>query len=196
MRIANAQTFMANSRKASEDAVAGDINGIHNHGQLQIGDTLTEGESLTFRGIPYFAPELFVSARPEDPLKAKQLQKGLKELGEEGAVQVFTNELGRRLLGAVGRLQFDIVAHRLKGEYNVDALYEPADIHTARWLSFPDEATRQKFNQRESASLALDVDGNPVYLASSRYKLQITQERFPEVGFHATREHGSVVEQG
>jgi peptide chain release factor 3 len=196
MRIANAQTFMANSRKASDGAVAGDIIGIHNHGQLQIGDTLTEGEQLTFKGIPYFAPELFVSARPEDPLKAKQLQKGLKELGEEGAVQVFTNELGRRLLGAVGRLQFDIVAHRLKGEYNVDALYEPADIYTARWLSFPDAATRQKFQQRESASLAEDVDGNPVYLASSRYKLQITQERFPTVGFHATREHGAVVEQG
>ena len=196
VRVANAQTFMANSRKSSEGAVAGDIIGIHNHGQLQIGDTLTEGEQLTFRGIPYFAPELFMTARPEDPLKAKQLQKGLKELGEEGAVQVFTNELGRRLLGAVGRLQFDIVAHRLKGEYNVDALYEPADIYTARWLSFPDEDTRQKFRQRESASLAEDIDGNPVYLASSRYKLQITQERFPEVGFHETREHGAQVEQG
>lgn len=195
MRIANAQTFMANSRKSSDGAVAGDIIGIHNHGQLQIGDTLTEGERLTFRGIPYFAPELFVTARPEDPLKAKQLQKGLKELGEEGAVQVFTNELGRRLLGAVGRLQFDIVAHRLKGEYNVDALYEPADVYTARWLHFPDEETRKKFRQRESAALAEDVDGNPVYLASSRYKLQITEERFPEVGFHATREHGEVLEQ-
>jgi peptide chain release factor 3 len=195
MRVANAQTFMANSRKSSEGAVAGDIIGIHNHGQLQIGDTLTEGEQLTFRGIPYFAPELFVRARPEDPLKTKQLQKGLKELGEEGAVQVFTNELGRKLLGAVGRLQFDIVAHRLKGEYNVDALYEPADIYTARWLSFPDKVTQQKFMQRESASLAQDVDGNPVYLASSRYKLQITQERFPDVGFHATREHGEVLQQ-
>jgi peptide chain release factor 3 len=137
-----------------------------------------------------------VSARPEDPLKAKQLQKGLKELGEEGAVQVFTNELGRKLLGAVGQLQFDIVAHRLKAEYNVDAAYDPADIYTARWLSFPDADTQRKFNQRESASLAKDVDGNPVYLAPSRYKLQITQERFPEVGFHATREHGEVVEQG
>lgn len=196
MRIANAQTFMANTRKSSEEACAGDIIGIHNHGQLQIGDTLTEGERLTFRGIPYFAPELFVSARPADPMKNKQLQKGLSELGEEGAVQVFTNELGRRLLGAVGRLQFDIVAHRLKGEYGVDAIYEPADIYTARWLSFPDNATRQKFVQRESASLAEDVDGNPVYLAASRYKLQITQERFPEVGFHATREHGEVMRQG
>jgi peptide chain release factor 3 len=196
MRIANAQTFMANSRKASEGAVAGDIIGIHNHGQLQIGDTLTEGEDIHYTGIPYFAPELFVSARPADPLKAKQLQKGLKELGEEGAVQVFTNELGRKLLGAVGRLQFEIVAHRLKGEYGVDASYEPAEIYTARWLSFPDEDTRKKFKQREAAALAEDVDGNPVYLAPSRYKLQITQERFPDVGFHATREHGAVVDQG
>jgi peptide chain release factor 3 len=196
MRIANAQTFLANSRKASEEAYAGDIIGIHNHGQLQIGDTLTEGEQLNFTGIPYFAPEMFVTARPEDPLKAKQLQKGLKELGEEGAVQVFTNELGRRLLGAVGPLQFEIVAHRLKSEYNVDALYEPAEIYTARWLTFPDEDTRRKFQQRESTSLAEDVDGNPVYLASSRYKLDITQERFPEVGFYATREHGAVLEQG
>jgi peptide chain release factor 3 len=187
---------MANTRKSSEEAFAGDIIGIHNHGQLQIGDTLTEGERLTFRGIPYFAPELFVSARPADPMKAKQLQKGLSELGEEGAVQVFTNELGRRLLGAVGRLQFDIVAHRLKGEYGVDAIYEPADIYTARWLRFPDAASRQKFAQRESVALAEDVDGNPVYLAASRYKLQITQERFPEVGFHATREHGEVMRQG
>ncbi|HJP04844.1 MAG: peptide chain release factor 3 [Gammaproteobacteria bacterium] len=196
MRISNAQTFLANSRKASDESVAGDIIGIHNHGQLQIGDTLTEGEDLNFRGIPYFAPELFVSARPADPLKSKQLQKGLKELGEEGAVQVFSNELGRKLLGAVGRLQFEIVAHRLKGEYNVDAAYDPVDIYTARWLSFPDKETRAKFRQRESASLAEDVDGNPVYLAPSRYKLQITQERFPEVGFHATREHGEVVTQG
>ena len=196
MRIPNALVFMANARKASEEAVAGDIIGIHNHGQLQIGDTLTQGEALTYRGIPYFAPELFVSARPADPLKAKQLQKGLKELGEEGAVQVFTNELGRRLLGAVGRLQFDIVAHRLKGEYSVDALYEPAEVYTARWLSFPDQASRRSFEQRESAALAEDVDGNPVYLAPSRYKLQLTQERFPDIGFHATREHGKVIEQG
>ncbi len=196
MRIANAQTFMANSRKASEEAFAGDIIGIHNHGQLQIGDTLTEGETLGFLGIPHFAPELFRKARPADPLKAKQLQKGLKELGEEGAVQVFTDSMGRKLLGAVGQLQFDIVAHRLKGEYNVDAMYEPADIYTARWLSFPDDDTRKQFLQRESAAVAEDVDGNPVYLAPSRYKLEITRERFPDVGFHATREHGAVVEQG
>ncbi|MGI9309695.1 MAG: peptide chain release factor 3 [Gammaproteobacteria bacterium] len=196
MRISNAHTFMANERSTSEDAVAGDIIGIHNHGQLQIGDTLTEGEKLDFKGIPYFAPELFVAARPRDPFKAKQLAKGLKELGEEGAVQVFTNDLGRILLGAVGQLQFDIVAHRLKGEYNVDALYDKADIFTARWLSYPNEEVRRDFEKRETASVALDVDGNPVFLAANKYKLQLTEERWESVGFHATREHGEVLLQG
>jgi peptide chain release factor 3 len=193
LRIGNAQTFMANTRVRSEDACAGDIIGIHNHGQLQIGDTLSEGESLDFKGIPYFAPELFVSARPKDPFRAKQLAKGLKELGEEGAVQVFTSELGRTLLGAVGQLQFEIVAHRLHGEYNVDAVYDQADIHTARWLSFPDEATRKAFFAREAASVARDVDGNPVYLASSKYNLALVEERWEDVTFRATREHGEVL---
>ena len=196
LRIGNALTFMANTRVASEEAYAGDIIGIHNHGQLQIGDTLSEGENLTFTGIPYFAPELFLAARPEDPFKAKQLAKGLKQLGEEGAVQVFTNDLGRMLLGAVGRLQFEIVAHRLSAEYGVEAKYEPVEIHTARWLSFPDEITRHDFQKRELASMALDVDGNPVFLANSKYKLSLTQEKWNTVGFHATREHGQVLSQG
>ncbi len=196
IRIGSALTFMANARVASEEAYAGDIIGIHNHGQLQIGDTLSQGEQLTFTGIPYFAPELFVSARPEDPFKAKQLAKGLKELGEEGAVQVFTNDLGRMLLGAVGRLQFEIVAHRLQAEYGVEAKYEPVEIHTARWLSFPDDIVRREFTKRETASMALDVDGNPVFLASSKYKLSLTQDKWESVGFHATREHGEVLTQG
>ncbi len=193
LRIGNAQTFMANTRVRTEEAFAGDIIGIHNHGQLQIGDTLSDGESLAFKGIPYFAPELFRSARPRDPFKAKQLAKGLKELGEEGAVQVFTTELGRTLLGAVGQLQFEIVAHRLSGEYNVDAAYDTVDIHTARWLSFPDEATRKAFFQREASAVARDVDGNPVYLASSKYNLALTEERWENVGFRTTREHGEKV---
>jgi peptide chain release factor 3 len=196
LRIGNALTFMANQRVSSESAVAGDIIGVHNHGQLQIGDTLTESERLAYTGIPYFAPELFVSARARDPFKTKQLSKGLKELGEEGAVQVFTDDLGRTLLGAVGRLQFEIVAHRLSGEYNVDAEYEPSNIYTARWLIFPDDATLQKFRSRESASLATDIDGNPVFLATTRTKLALTEERWETVGFHATREHGEILHQG
>jgi peptide chain release factor 3 len=196
IRLGNAITFMANERVKSEDAVGGDILGIHNHGQLQIGDTLTEGESLAFKGIPYFAPELFVAARPQDPFKAKQLQKGLQELGEEGAIQVITTDTGRLLLGAVGRLQFEIVAHRLKGEYKVDAAYDTVEIYTARWLSFPDDETRQKLTQQEAASLGRDVDGNPVFLARNRPHLELTVERWPTVGFHATREHGQVLKQG
>jgi len=191
MKLGNVLTFMANERVASQDAVAGDIIGIHNHGQLQIGDTLTEGEALGYKGIPYFAPELFRVARPRDPFKAKQLQKGLQELGEEGAIQVFETASGRTLmLGAVGQLQFEVVADRLAREYKVDAIYDTSGIATARWLTFPDEATRRTFEREQVASLANDVDGNPVFLATNKYNLQVTMERWTKVRFHATREHG------
>jgi peptide chain release factor 3 len=190
MKIGTAITFMANERSASDDAVAGDIIGIHNHGQLQIGDALTEGEALRFKGIPYFAPELFNLARPRDPFKAKQLQKGLKELGEEGAVQVFDPGTGSILLGAVGPLQFEIVAQRLASEYKVDALYDNANLFAARWVTYPDEATRRKFEHEEAARLARDIDDNPVYLAPTRVNLKLAEERWPNVAFHAIREHG------
>jgi peptide chain release factor 3 len=197
MKVGNALTFMANERVASEDAVAGDILGLHNHGQLQIGDTLTEGEALGYKGIPYFAPELFRVARARDPFKSKQLQKGLQELGEEGAIQVFeTVQSGTLLLGAVGQLQFEVVADRLAREYKVDAVYEPAAISTARWLTFPDEATRRSFEREQAAAIATDVDGNPVFLATNKYNLQVTVDRWPKVGFHATREHGQRLAQG
>ncbi len=197
IKLANALTFMANERVASEDAVAGDIIGIHNHGQLQIGDTLTSGESLGFKGIPYFAPELFRVARPRDPFKAKQLEKGLQELGEEGAIQVFQSVSSNDLmLGAVGQLQFEIVAQRLATEYKVDALYDNASIATARWLTFPDEITRRDFERQQAGALATDVDDNPVFLASSKYNLQVVMERWPKVGFHTTREHGKRVTHG
>ena len=196
MKLANALTFMANERVHMEDGVAGDIIGIHNHGQLQIGDTLTEGETLSFKGIPYFSPEMFRTARPRDPFKAKQLQKGLRELGEEGAIQVFeTATGGDMLLGAVGQLQFEVVASRLAAEYKVDAIYDPANIYTARWLAFPDENTRRNFEKEQYARVAQDVDGNPVYLATNRYNLNIVIEKWPKVTFHATREHGQRFDQ-
>jgi peptide chain release factor 3 len=189
IKLANALTFMANERVRSEDAVAGDIIGIHNHGQLQIGDTLTEGEALGYKGIPYFAPELFRLARPRDPFKAKQLQKGLQELGEEGAIQVFDSG-NSLLLGAVGTLQFEVVAQRLQSEYKVDAVYDNANIYTARWLTFPDDNVRRNFEKELAINMARDVDDNPVYLAPNKYNLQLAIERWPQVGFHDTREHG------
>ena len=193
MKLANVLTFMANERLLMEDAVAGDIIGIHNHGNLHIGDTLSEGEVLGFKGIPYFSPELFRAARLRDPLKSKQLLKGLQELGEEGAIQVFENlGSGALLLGAVGNLQFEVVAQRLKTEYKVDAIFESADIYTARWLTFPDEVTRRGFEREQLHRLAKDVDGNAVYLASTRYNLEVTSEKWSRVGFHSSREHGQL----
>ena len=189
IKLGNALTFMANERVRSEDAVAGDIIGIHNHGQLQIGDTLTEGEALGYKGIPYFAPELFRLARSRDPFKAKQLQKGLQELGEEGAIQVFDNGISL-LLGAVGPLQFEVVAQRLQTEYKVDAIYDNASIYTARWLTFPDDNVRRNFEKELGVNIARDVDENPVYLAPNKPNLQLAMERWPQVGFHDTREHG------
>jgi peptide chain release factor 3 len=118
----------------------------------------------------------------------------LQELGEEGAIQVFEQEGGQMLLGAVGQLQFEVVAQRLKDEYKVDAIFESAEIYTARWLTFPDEPTRRNFEREQAIRLGKDVDGNPVYLASTRYNLDVTMEKWPKVGFHATREHGQVLD--
>jgi peptide chain release factor 3 len=191
MKLANAVTFMANERTRMDEAYAGDIIGVHNHGQLQIGDVLTEGEALTFKGIPYFAPELFSRARLRDPMKAKQLEKGLRQLGEEGAVQVFSPLVDNTpLIGAVGQLQFEVVEHRLKSEYGVDAVFERAGIHTARWVACPDIAHLNEFVKANQSRLARDVDGNYAYLADTGVNLRLAMERWPKVQFHATREHG------
>lgn len=197
MKIVNAVTFMANERARTESAVAGDILGIHNHGQLQIGDTLTEGESLAFRGIPYFAPELFQRPRLKDPLKAKQLNKGLRELGEEGAIQVFESLIDHGLLlGAVGQLQFEVVSQRLSTEYGVESGFDNAPVQAARWVTCEDAGKLAEFTRANQARLGRDVDGNLVYLADTRVNLQFTQERWPDVQFHSTREHGETLTSG
>ncbi len=191
IKIANAVVFMANERSRMEEAYAGDIIGIHNHGQLQIGDVLTEGESLRYKGIPYFAPDLFSKPRLRDPLKSKQLNKGLRELGEEGAIQVFAPLVDSNLLlGAVGQLQFEVVEHRLKAEYGVDAVFERAGIHTARWVTCDDAAHLAEFVKAQQMRLARDVDDNLVYLADNHVNLSLAMERWPKVKFHNTREHG------
>jgi peptide chain release factor 3 len=186
--VNNAITFMAQDRSIMEDAYAGDIIGIPNHGTIRLGETFTEGEELRFTGIPSFAPELFQRAVLRNPLKLKQLQKGLQQLAEEGATQLFrplgSNDL---ILGAVGALQFDVVAHRLEFEYGVDAVFEPCAVATARWIRGSQEQLRV-ISDKYPASVALDGGGDYVYLASSRVNLQLTQERFPELKFQETRE--------
>jgi peptide chain release factor 3 len=190
VKIADAVTFMAGDRSAVDEAIAGDIIGLHNHGTIQIGDTFTEGENLKFTGIPHFAPELFRRIRLKDPLKMKQLQKGLQQLSEEGSTQVFfpvnNNDI---VVGAVGVLQFEVVAYRLKDEYKVEAIYEPVNVSTARWCECDDAKKLEEFKRKCSENLALDGGGHLTYLAPSRVNLSLTQERYPEVVFRATREH-------
>ena len=190
VRIADAVTFVAGDREAVEEAWSGDIIGLHNHGTIQIGDTFTEGEELKFTGIPHFAPELFRRVRPIDPLKMKQLQKGLQQLSEEGAVQLFmplrNNDL---ILGAVGQLQFDVVMYRLKDEYKVDCLYEPITVATARWVECADAKMLNDFRKKAHDNLAEDGAGLLTYLAPTRVNLNLTEERWPDVEFRATREH-------
>ena len=189
MAVHNALTFMAARRDQAEEAFAGDILGLHNHGTIQIGDAFSEGEALKFAGIPNFAPELFRRVRLADPLRAKALQKGLIQLSEEGATQVFRPLLGNDLiLGAVGVLQFDVVAHRLRHEYNVDCAFESVPVATARWVEFPDPAMERDFRRRNEAHLALDGAGALTYIAPNMANLQLTRERWPEVVFRSTRE--------
>jgi peptide chain release factor 3 len=190
IKLANALTFMASDREIAESAFPGDVIGIHNHGTIAIGDTFTEGEVLGFTGIPSFAPELFRRARLRDPLKLKQLQKGLAQLSEEGATQFFRPLLSNDLiLGAVGMLQFDVAAYRLKDEYGVEATFEPVPIATARWIRCDDPKTLEEFREKNAMHLAIDAAGELVYLAPSRVNLQLAQERAPKVQFLATREH-------
>ena len=186
----NIVTFMSHEREIVEEAFAGDIIGIPNHGKIQIGDGFSEGEALVFTGIPYFAPELFRSVRIKNPLKLKQLHKGLQQLGEEGAVQVFKPLSGSELiLGAVGVLQFEVVVSRLEAEYAVDALFESINIWSVRWFSCPDQHKLEEFVSALQISIAIDAGGNLAYLPPSRVNLKLVQERWPDIVFHETREH-------
>ncbi|KRG74918.1 peptide chain release factor 3 [Stenotrophomonas ginsengisoli] len=189
MKLANALTFMASDREIAAEAWPGDVIGIHNHGTISIGDTFTEGENINFTGIPNFAPELFRRARLKDPLKLKQLQKGLAQLSEEGATQFFRPIMSNDLiLGAVGVLQFDVAAYRLKDEYGVEAVFEPVSVTTARWVTCSNEKKLEEFREKNANNLALDAAGHLVYLAPTRVNLQLAQERAPDVRFAATRE--------
>lgn len=190
IKIADAVTFLAGDREQVLEATAGDIIGLHNHGTIQIGDAFTEGEDLKFTGIPNFAPELFRRIRLKDPLKTKQLQKGLQQLSEEGSTQVFFPQANNDIIvGAVGVLQFEVVAYRLKDEYKVDAIYEPISINSARWVESKDAKKFEEFKRKCYDNLALDGSGHLTYLAPTRVNLSLAQERHPEVMFRATREH-------
>ncbi|RKZ60363.1 MAG: peptide chain release factor 3 [Candidatus Parabeggiatoa sp. nov. 3] len=190
VQISNALTFMAGEREHTENAWPGDIIGLHNHGTIQIGDTFTQGEALKFTGIPYFAPEIFRRARLRDPLRMKALLKGLQELSEEGATQLFrplsNNDL---ILGAVGILQFEVVIWRLKNEYGVECSFEAVQVATARWINCEDDKKREEFKRKAFNNLALDGANYLTYIAPTKINLSLTEERWPDIQFLATREH-------
>src|SRR5690349_4600072 len=192
VRVSQALTFMARDREAVEEAYPGDIIGLHNYGTIAIGDTFSEGEALRFSGVPNFAPELFRRVVLRDPLKAKQLNKGLDQLCEEGATQVYrpltNNDI---ILGAVGQLQFEVTQFRLKDEYGVEAALEPVTVHSARWIGAADAKKLKEFQDKNDTRLARDHFGDLVYLASSAVNLQMAQERHPDIRFTDTREHGA-----
>ena len=189
IKVTDAVTFVAGDRAHTEEAVSGDIIGLYNHGTIQIGDTFTKGEELKFKGIPHFAPELFKRIRLQDPLKLKQLHKGLKQLSEEGSTQVFmplkNNDL---IVGAVGVLQFEVVAFRLKDEYKVDCVYESVNVHFARWVNSDNRTKLEEFRQKAHENLAMDGGGHLTYLSPTRVNLNLMEERWPAIQFKATRE--------
>lgn len=200
LRPTSVVTFLSQRREAVEEAYAGDIIGFTTHGGVQLGDTITDGDAPanfgTYTGLPFFAPELFQTVELANPMKSKQLQQGLMQLGEEGAIQVFRPQTGgAMLLGAVGQLQFEVVQHRLKAEYSVDIRLTSSRFTGARWVTCDDDAAMKKFLDENEGKLALDAADTLAYLLTSTYDLRLTQERYPKVVFHPLREHAGLALQ-
>lgn len=195
IRPNNPVSFLSQRRDIVDEAFAGDVIGIPNHGVLHLGDVLTEGETLHFTGLPFFAPELFQTVEVKDPLRSKQLRTGLTQLGEEGAIQVFRPQIagGALLLGAVGQLQFEVVAHRLKTEYGVDAILGPSRYNMARWVTSTNPQALRKFLDANISNIAYDVVDAPAFLVSSPAQLRVAQELHPDIQFHVMREHGGQI---
>ncbi len=197
LRPTSVVTFMSQRREAVEEAYAGDIIGFTTHGGVQLGDTITEGMAsqadLQYTGLPFFAPEMFQAVELANPMKSKQLQQGLLQLGEEGAIQVFRPHAGgNMLLGAIGQLQFEVVQHRLKAEYGVEARLMGSSYTGARWITAENDADMKTFIEKNQAKLALDGVDALAYLLTSPYDLRLTQERHPKIHFHALREHAGL----
>ncbi|NBY71306.1 MAG: peptide chain release factor 3, partial [Betaproteobacteria bacterium] len=194
LRPTSVVTFMSQRREAVDEAFAGDIVGFTTHGGVQLGDTITDGSvNLQFTGLPFFAPELFMTVVLKNPLRTKQLQQGLAQLGEEGAIQVFKPEMGgNMLLGAIGQLQFEVVQHRLKGEYDCDVRMENCQYTGARWITADTPAELKTFADAYPMRMARDAADTLAYLCTSPYDVRLAQERFPKIHFHPLREHAGL----
>ena len=189
LRFSSPTQFMAQRKETIDEAWAGDIVGLPDNGIFKIGDTLTEGEQLHFRGLPSFSPEMFKYIENDDPMKAKQFQKGLEQLMNEGVAQLFVNQFnGRRIVGTVGQLQFEVIQYRLENEYNAKCRWEPVHLHKACWIESDDAAELENFKKRKYQYMAKDKDDRDVFLADSSYVLSMAQQDFENIKFHFTSE--------
>ena len=189
LKFANPATFLAQDKSVVDEAWPGDVVGLYDTGSFKIGDTLTEGESMKFRGIPSFSPEMFRFVNNADPMKSKQLAKGIDQLMDEGVAQLFTMSTnGRKLIGTVGALQFEVIQYRLKHEYGASCSYENLNVHKACWISCKDKVQLQEFKKVKYRSMATDKFGRDVFLADSAFTIQMSEQKFPEVKFHFTSE--------
>jgi peptide chain release factor 3 len=196
LRPTSVVTFMSQRREAVDEAYAGDIIGFTIHGGVQLGDSISDGPSLQFTGLPFFAPEMFMTVVLKNPLRTKQLQQGLAQLGEEGAIQVFKPDAGgNMLLGAVGQLQFEVVQHRLKAEYDCEIRLEGCQYTGARWISADTPEQLREFEAAYPLRMAHDAAHALAYLCTSPYDVRLAQERFPKIHFHPLREHAGLALQ-
>ncbi|MCC5938047.1 MAG: peptide chain release factor 3 [Lunatimonas sp.] len=190
LRFSNVTSFMAQDKEIVDEAFPGDIVGLYDTGNLKIGDSLTEGEDLHFKGIPSFSPEIFREVVNKDAMKTKQLEKGLQQLMEEGVAQLFTFEIGaRKVVGTVGQLQFEVIQFRLKNEYNATADFVPMNLYKACWIHSSDRKKLDEFIRSKQRHIARDKDGKLVFMAESKAWLQMVQDNFPEIEFHFTSEY-------
>lgn len=189
MKFSNPTSFMAEKKTVVDEAFPGDVIGLYDSGNFKIGDTLTSGEVLHFKGIPSFSPEQFRYVNNADPMKSKQLNKGLDQLMDEGVAQLFTKELnGRKIIGTVGVLQFEVIEYRLKHEYGASVTYEPVNLAKACWVSSDDPEAMKEFISRRKRDIAKDTHGQLVFLAESNFMLQMVKDNHPKIAFHNTSE--------
>ena len=189
VRFSSPTQFMAQKKSTIDEAWPGDIVGLPDNGIFKIGDTLTEGELLHFKGLPSFSPEMFKYIENADPMKTKQLEKGINQLMDEGVAQMFVNQFnGRKLIGTVGQLQFEVIQYRLENEYNALCRWEPASLYKACWIESDDDAELEAFKKRKYQYMARDIEGRDVFLADSNYVLQMAQQDFKHIKFHFTSE--------
>jgi peptide chain release factor 3 len=189
LKFANPTSFMAQDKSVIDEAFPGDVIGLYDTGNFKIGDTLTERDPFLFKGIPSFSPEIFKELQNDDPMKAKQLDKGIQQLTDEGVAQLFIKQPGnRKIVGTVGELQFEVIQYRLKHEYSAACTFVSKNYHKACWMTTDNEDQLQDFLKRKANYVANDKDGNPVFLAESAWLLSSAEEDFPAITFHKTSE--------